>query len=85
MPAAADDHDIIAPPRCRLAPSRIPVPVPGQRVPGKREKGIALHARQRSTAVTGTDPAGGTACTDQDESRYADVFSPNDIDEVRIT
>src|SRR5215212_5983949 len=38
-----------------------------------RKPEIALHGRQRSTGVTRTDPAGGTGCTDQEESRYAGV------------
>ncbi len=52
VPAAADNHDLVALSRRRLAPSRRPAPVPRQRMPGEREDGILLH-RLRLAATTG--------------------------------
>src|SRR5690242_20775640 len=46
MPAAADDHHLIARPRRRLAPRRLPEAVPGQRVPREGEDRISLHRRR---------------------------------------
>src|SRR6266851_555414 len=46
MPAAADDDDLVARLRRRLAPGRLPEAVPGQRVARQGEERIALHARR---------------------------------------
>ena len=46
MPAAADDHHLIARPRRRLAPGRRPAAMAGQRVAREGEDRIALHPRR---------------------------------------
>src|SRR5439155_25930611 len=46
VPAAADDDHLIARPRRRFAPGRLPGAVPEKRVAGEGEGGISLHARR---------------------------------------
>src|SRR5579872_2195759 len=46
MPAAADNHDVVARFRRRLAPERLPMAVPGQRVARQRGERETLHRRK---------------------------------------